>query len=75
MYRNLPPRHCGSRYNLHAPIPLAGAAGLPFGLALATASRPLVGGLGPGLAVGGQHYMGASCGWLPLLLTTFVVKT
>ncbi|RWW18899.1 hypothetical protein GW17_00017082 [Ensete ventricosum] len=40
-------------------LPLAGAAGLPFGLALAIASRPQAGGLGRGLAVGGWPCMGA----------------
>ncbi|RZS15969.1 hypothetical protein BHM03_00047896 [Ensete ventricosum] len=54
--------------------PLAGAAGLPFGLALAAASRPLVGGLGRGLAMGGRPCMGAGRGWLPLLLVAFAVK-
>ncbi|RWW52221.1 hypothetical protein BHE74_00041368, partial [Ensete ventricosum] len=39
--------------------PLAGTAGLPFGLALVAASRPLVGGLGRGLAMGGRPYMRA----------------
>ncbi|RWW52691.1 hypothetical protein BHE74_00040873, partial [Ensete ventricosum] len=38
---------------------LTGTAGLPFGLALAVASRPLAGGLGHGLVVGGWPYMGA----------------
>ncbi|RRT63478.1 hypothetical protein B296_00030410, partial [Ensete ventricosum] len=55
--------------------PLASAAGLPFGLALIAASRPLAGGLGRGLAVGGRPYMGAGRGWPPLLFATFVVKT
>ncbi|RZS11290.1 hypothetical protein BHM03_00042601 [Ensete ventricosum] len=46
-----------------------GAAGLPFGLALAAASRrPFVWGLGCGLAVGGRPCMGAGHGWPPLLL-------
>ncbi|RWV98928.1 hypothetical protein GW17_00038196, partial [Ensete ventricosum] len=46
--------------------PLAGAAGLPFGLALAVASRPLArGGLSCGLAVGG---------WPPIL-AAFAAKT
>ncbi|RZS23259.1 hypothetical protein BHM03_00056159 [Ensete ventricosum] len=47
-------------------LPLAGAAGLPFGLALAAANRPLGGGLGRGLAMGG---------WPPLLLAAFAAKT
>ncbi|RWW08688.1 hypothetical protein GW17_00027857 [Ensete ventricosum] len=51
--------------------PLASAVGLPFGMALVTVSRPLAGGLGRGLAVGGRPYMGASRGWPPLL---FAVK-
>ncbi|RWV84657.1 hypothetical protein GW17_00053614, partial [Ensete ventricosum] len=44
---------------------------LPFGLALAVASRPLATGLGRGLAVGGQLYIGAGRGWPPLLLAAF----
>ncbi|RWV95868.1 hypothetical protein GW17_00041463 [Ensete ventricosum] len=47
--------------------PLTSAAGLPFGLALVAASRPLIGGLGRGLAVGGRPYSGAGRGWPPLL--------
>ncbi|RZS23772.1 hypothetical protein BHM03_00056753, partial [Ensete ventricosum] len=47
---------------LQAVVP-AGGAGLPFGLALTTASRPLVGGLGRGLTVGGRPCMG-SWPWL-----------
>ncbi|RRT35906.1 hypothetical protein B296_00013775 [Ensete ventricosum] len=39
--------------------PLTGAAGLPFGLAL---------------AVGGQSYMGAGRGWPPLLLAAFTMQ-
>ncbi|RWV80269.1 hypothetical protein GW17_00058489 [Ensete ventricosum] len=38
---------------------LASDASLPYGLALAAADRPLAWGLGRGLAVGGQHCMGA----------------
>ncbi|RRT57440.1 hypothetical protein B296_00036080, partial [Ensete ventricosum] len=52
----------------------ASDAGLPCGLALAAASRPLVGGLGRDLAVGGWPCMGASRGWPPLLLAAFTIK-
>ncbi|RWW42303.1 hypothetical protein BHE74_00052160, partial [Ensete ventricosum] len=47
--------------------PLAGAASFPFGLAVGAASRPLAGGLGHGLAVGGRPCMGASSSLLPSL--------
>ncbi|RRT77341.1 hypothetical protein B296_00012314, partial [Ensete ventricosum] len=40
--------------------PLVGVTGLPFRLALAAANRPLVGGLGRDLAVGGRPYKGAT---------------
>ncbi|RWW29182.1 hypothetical protein GW17_00006306 [Ensete ventricosum] len=43
---------------LPATAPASGA-GLPCGLALATAGRPLAGGLGRSLAVGGRPCMGA----------------
>ncbi|RRT32117.1 hypothetical protein B296_00047119, partial [Ensete ventricosum] len=50
-------------------------AGCPCKRVLAVADRPLTEGLGRsrlllavGLAVGGRPCMGASCGWLPLLL-------
>ncbi|RWW55280.1 hypothetical protein BHE74_00038097 [Ensete ventricosum] len=52
-----------------------GVVGLPYGLALAEAGRPLAGGLGHALAVGGRPCMGAGRGWLPLLLAAFTVKT
>ncbi|RWW58887.1 hypothetical protein BHE74_00034208 [Ensete ventricosum] len=62
----------GCAYGRAPPLRAAaptGAAGLPFGLALAAASRrPFVWGLGCGLAVGGRPYMGAGHGWPPLLL-------
>ncbi|RWW39917.1 hypothetical protein BHE74_00054705, partial [Ensete ventricosum] len=54
--------------------PLASDAGLPCGLALAIANRPLVGGLGHDLAMDDRHFMGAGRGWPPLL-TAFTVKT
>ncbi|RRT44403.1 hypothetical protein B296_00022778 [Ensete ventricosum] len=47
----------------------ASGTGLPCGLALA-----IVGRLRHGLAVGGRPYMGAGCGWPPLL-ATFIMKT
>ncbi|RWV81876.1 hypothetical protein GW17_00056667 [Ensete ventricosum] len=57
-------------------LPLwAAVAGLPFGLALALAGCPLVGGLGRGLAVGGGPYIGAGRGWPSLLLAAFTAKT
>ncbi|RZS28368.1 hypothetical protein BHM03_00061954 [Ensete ventricosum] len=50
-------------------LPLrAGAAGLPFRLALAAASNRLAGGLG-------RPCMGAGHGWPPLLLAAFAAKT
>ncbi|RZS15020.1 hypothetical protein BHM03_00046799 [Ensete ventricosum] len=53
----------GTSARKHCPCgllpPLAGTVGLPFGLALAKANRPLAGGLGRGLAVGGRPCMGA----------------
>ncbi|RWW64990.1 hypothetical protein BHE74_00027739, partial [Ensete ventricosum] len=55
--------------------PFAGATGLPFGLALVAANRPLAGGLGHGLAMGGRPCMGAGRGWPPLLLAAFTAKT
>ncbi|RRT65899.1 hypothetical protein B296_00014575, partial [Ensete ventricosum] len=65
----------GTSAHRHRPLlPFAGAAGLPFGLALAAANRPLVGGLGRGLAVGGRPSMGAGRGWPPLLLASFAAK-
>ncbi|RWW24022.1 hypothetical protein GW17_00011706 [Ensete ventricosum] len=45
-----------------ATLLLAGVAGLPFRLALASTSRPFEGGLGRGLVVGGRPCMGAGCG-------------
>ncbi|RWW70651.1 hypothetical protein BHE74_00021653, partial [Ensete ventricosum] len=45
----------------------ASSIGLPCGLALAVAGRPLVGGLGHSLAVGGRPCMGVGRGWPPLL--------
>ncbi|RWW05504.1 hypothetical protein GW17_00031213, partial [Ensete ventricosum] len=48
--------------------PLASAAGLPCGLALATASRPLAWGLGCGPAMGGRPYMGLAMAGRPSLL-------
>ncbi|RZS06934.1 hypothetical protein BHM03_00037671, partial [Ensete ventricosum] len=49
--------------------PLAGAAGLPFGLAFAAAGRPLVGGLGSGVAgpARGLTVVGRPSSSLPLL--------
>ncbi|RRT53384.1 hypothetical protein B296_00015622 [Ensete ventricosum] len=41
--------------------PLAGTVGLPCGLALAAAGRPLAGGLDRGLAMGGWPCMRAGC--------------
>ncbi|RRT31532.1 hypothetical protein B296_00049438, partial [Ensete ventricosum] len=55
--------------------PFASVGGLPFGLALAAASCPLVRGLGRGLAVGGRPCLGTGRGWPHLLLTAFVAKT
>ncbi|RWV98425.1 hypothetical protein GW17_00038731, partial [Ensete ventricosum] len=59
--------HERRRPRLQAAAPMSGAD-LPCGLALAIADRPLVGGLGRGLAMGGRSYMGAGSGWPPLLL-------
>ncbi|RWV79344.1 hypothetical protein GW17_00059535, partial [Ensete ventricosum] len=56
-------------------LPLAGAAGLPFGLAPVATNRPLAGGLGRGLAVGGRPCMGAGRAWSPFLLAAFAAKT
>ncbi|RWW00676.1 hypothetical protein BHE74_00013092 [Ensete ventricosum] len=65
----------GASAQSHRPLlPLAGTAGLPFGLALAAANRPLAGGLGRSLAVGGRPSMGACRGWPPLLLASFAMK-
>ncbi|RZS15765.1 hypothetical protein BHM03_00047641, partial [Ensete ventricosum] len=50
--------------------PLAGAAGLPFALALVITAAPLQGAL----AVGGRPCMGAGRGSSPLLLATFTAK-
>ncbi|RZR84476.1 hypothetical protein BHM03_00011324, partial [Ensete ventricosum] len=55
--------------------PRAGAVGLPCRLALTTAGRPLVGGLGRDLAMGGRPYMGVGRGWSRLLLIAFTAKT
>ncbi|RWW16419.1 hypothetical protein GW17_00019700 [Ensete ventricosum] len=63
-----------SRPCLRATIAPSGAAGLLFGLALDTSNRPLVGGLGRGLAVGGRPCMGVGRGWPPLLLAGFAAK-
>ncbi|RWV81302.1 hypothetical protein GW17_00057288, partial [Ensete ventricosum] len=51
----------GQHFYPNAP-PLAIVADLPFGPALAAASRPLVGCLGCGLAVGGQPCMAVGRG-------------
>ncbi|RRT34167.1 hypothetical protein B296_00053582, partial [Ensete ventricosum] len=59
---------------LQAIAPASGT-GLPCGVALAAASRPLVEGLGYDLAVGGRPCIGAGRGWRPLLLATFAMKT
>ncbi|RRT47049.1 hypothetical protein B296_00026910 [Ensete ventricosum] len=67
-------RPCPQAPPLRAVAPVSGA-GLPCGLALAIVGRPLAGGLGRGLAVGGRPCMGASRGWPPLLLATFAAKT
>ncbi|RWV91245.1 hypothetical protein GW17_00046481 [Ensete ventricosum] len=47
---------------------------VPYGLALAAAGHPLIGGLGRGLAVGGRLCMGAGRSWPPLLLAAFATK-
>ncbi|RZS25758.1 hypothetical protein BHM03_00059006, partial [Ensete ventricosum] len=46
-------------------LPLANIAGLPFGLALAIANRPLTGGLSRGLAMGGRPCMGLAVAGRP----------
>ncbi|RWW20974.1 hypothetical protein GW17_00014889 [Ensete ventricosum] len=58
---------------LRAAAPVSGA-GLPCGLALVAVGRPLAGGLGRGLAVGGRPCIGVGRGWPPLLLASFTTK-
>ncbi|RWW13298.1 hypothetical protein GW17_00022996 [Ensete ventricosum] len=59
---------------LRPTITPASSADLPYGLVLVAVGRPLVGGLGCGLAVGGRPCMRAGRGWPPLLHAAFVAK-
>ncbi|RWV83658.1 hypothetical protein GW17_00054710, partial [Ensete ventricosum] len=54
---------------------LVSGTSLPCGLAMAAVGRPLTGGLGHGLVVGGRPCMEAGSGWPPLLLAAFTAKT